>query len=128
MSAMEDDRINTLREAFWKKIRTHQQGGGAVRNELMAERFGGVQGTAPHYGNTTVCLIGLYSPDGRWGREMMQETGIHYRELLTLEAGFENWTWPNVERDDPLYKLGREIGQQLEDEERPRPADKETFE
>lgn len=117
---MDEQEVDRVRKQLWKKIAEHQAAGGTVRNQLMADRFGGVRGSGwMRRMPSCVCLLGLYG-DIHMNVEVMAKAAldISFIEARNLESGFEGWTpGEDIRLDHPLYKLGREIGLELEQRE-----------
>lgn len=109
--------IEKVRDTLLKLIQEHQEAGIPVRNKIMAERFGGERGY-PSALNVDddpgpVCLRGLLPAGGDQHRAYF--LGIDEEELRNMEAGFEAWANnPDFDHESPFYKLGREIGDELE--------------
>lgn len=109
--------IAQVEVTLWKYIRKSQAAGKFVRSWRMAERLGGLGGSA-HPESVTVCLIGtLGNSDFGMGRieHACRFLGLTRDELLTLEEGFE--TWLSACPESPYYKLGVQIAKTLEEEE-----------
>jgi hypothetical protein len=92
----------------------------SVRNLAITEMFGpGAQRGLywnPIHARSALCLIGAigYQVGGRGAARNL--LGITIEELNILEAGFENWKeWAVWASKDPLWILGRKLGQELEE-------------
>lgn len=117
--------IEQVRKDLWRRIREHQKAGGSVRNEPMANRFGGDRGGfACGGGIYPLCLIGVVAATVRTSRYVAtrEVLDISADDVEALEAGFEEWGPDDLSLQPPLllspfYALGQEIAKKLTEEE-----------
>lgn len=100
-------------------IKERRAEGIAVRNDPMTRLLGrdAEEGLYwdPRHPQRTLCLIGATKSESR--REAATLLGISMAEARDLEHGFEDWRMATeVDRNGPFFKLGRQLGQELEAE------------
>lgn len=110
--------IDSIRTQLWELIRRYQHEGGVVSNSVIQQKLGNFSQAV--YDGKCLCLLGVIAKYHRGDAKTEGVTKIVRRvfdisclDALALEDGFENWSDSN---SSPYYKLGREIGAQIEKE------------
>lgn len=112
-------KIENMHSQLWTLIRRYQHEGGVVSNEVVQRKLGNFSQAG--YDGRCLCLLGVIA---KYHRQSKTEgiTSIARRvfdisclDALSLEDGFENWS-SDPQKKNPYYKLGREIGAQIEKE------------